>query len=296
MQIVGKITHIRMKYLFPLYILALCVTACAQDWNGLELSSDSQKEFGLSFSSIQEKRSTLYAQATAETPQDASAASPGAGPKPDQTNPANSDGHPKIEDPQGSENLQKEFMAHLKTHPPIQPVKGKNPSRQEISDCMEHDLIRAIGWQESKWKQFRNDGRTVVSRNGAAGIMQVTRATWAEWFSKDGQEPDGYVICTWDDMRNNWQTNIHNGRYLVEVYTQSMMTNEQKQWPFTARSQSIPNQQDLIVYAYKHSPEDVKRVSKANWSRTVGKNSYVRLVRGHMSRKPWNTVRQITSP
>jgi hypothetical protein len=166
------------------------------------------------------------------------------------------------------------------------PIAGVNPSELAVFERLESDLARAIAWQESKWKQFRKDGSVIKGTHGGTGIMQMVSRAWSKWFRSHGNKPGGYKIASWEEIQNNWQTNVDNGKYLIEVYIPSLMTRAQKNWPPTAESLHTPNQQDLIIYGYQAQAR-MKKVTKANWDRTVARSSYVKRIRKVLSEKPW---------
>ncbi len=63
---------------------------------------------------------------------------------------------------------------------------GRNPSRAQVSAALGNDILRAIAWQESRWRQFDGAGKPLVNRNtnGTAdwGIMQINgAANYQKW-------------------------------------------------------------------------------------------------------------------
>jgi len=102
-------------------------------------------------------------------------------------------------------------------------VRGQNPTRSQVSAALGNDLLRAICWAESSWRQFIG-GRPLVNRNsnGTAdwGLMQI-----------NGAPPE---------QRWNWKLNVARGAAILAEkrahakayldrhppYTEEMLENE----------------------------------------------------------------------
>lgn len=183
------------------------------------------------------------------------------------------------------------LLACLPTPTPTPtPTSGTNPPLSTIGARLSSVRAKAIAWQESNWKQFNTSGQPLKGSSNDTGIMQVVPGVgWQTWFSVSGRTPAGYTVCPWSDMEWNWQTNVDNGKYILETYMPAKMTSTQKSWPATSSSSSTPNQEDLAIYGYNHGDPAMRAVDSDNWASTVANDSYVQSVRAliHSATPPW---------
>src|SRR5262249_8390206 len=60
-------------------------------------------------------------------------------------------------------------------------TRGKNPTRDILNKAFPNDVLRAIGWQESRWMHFGPNGKPIrnTNANGTTdwGLMQINQAT-----------------------------------------------------------------------------------------------------------------------
>lgn len=170
------------------------------------------------------------------------------------------------------------------------PTSGTNPSLSAVGEVLSSTAAKAIAWQESHWKQFDTSGQPLIGSSGDTGMMQVVPASgWENWFSVSGRTPPGYTVCSWSDMKWNWQTNVHNGKYILETYLPAKMTSTQKNWQATSSSSSTPNREDLAIYGYNKGEGKMGEVTAANWVDKVANDPYVQSVRAliHSTTPPW---------
>lgn len=80
---------------------------------------------------------------------------------------------------------------------------NQNPTKEEVIVALHQQFLDDMpkAWQvskcESTFKQFKDDGSTVISETGDAGIMQINIKTWDKTAKKLGL-----------DYKNSWRDNI----------------------------------------------------------------------------------------
>lgn len=107
-------------------------------------------------------------------------------------------------------------------------TRGTNPSRAILDAAFPNDIMRAIGWRESRWAPFLPDGKPKfnVNNNGTMdwGLMQINQATFEQqwnWRSNLAR-----AISLFDEKRVHAQ--VYLNRHPENV-TAEMLDNEQLQ-------------------------------------------------------------------
>ncbi len=143
---------------------------------------------------------------------------------------------------------------------------GTNPSRQLIAATLPNDIMKAICWQESRWKQFSN-GKPLEGKNGGGrpsdwGMMQINGATNRE--------------------RWHWRENINRA---IEIYNEKVRHAKRyldKHIPYTPemlQKESIQRYNGGAYYKWDSGKE--------KWI-AAPKNKYVEFIERHLASKPWS--------
>lgn len=142
---------------------------------------------------------------------------------------------------------------------------GNNPSAAELSSHLGSDVLRAICWKESRWRQFDTNGQTLINRNANGttdyGCMQVNNATRTEAWHWPSNVSRGKGILKEKERHARCYLNKH------RPYSKDMLLNE-----------TIQRYNGGVYYSWNRN-EEKWFVSPAN--------NYVERVRNYMREKPW---------
>lgn len=168
---------------------------------------------------------------------------------------------PKV--PQGA------YKVHHKTHRHKKHVveSPKNPYK-EINDYIEtldtpfpKELVKAIAWGESEWKQFNK----ADSLTGDWGVMQINEKTIALYHGKN----QAFRI------KNDTKYNIKFGvKILQDKYKYVLALKHQKNWAQLEKTYRLKNMEtlDMTILAYNGFRSN---------------HCYVRYIKKIMEEKPW---------
>ncbi len=202
----------------------------------------------------------------------------------------------------------------------------RDPSNALFLDSLEHDIIKAIAWQEyagsndfrrchnpqynprynNYWDDRITGADTCRDRktpceniwSSATGTMQMLRYTWQSAFNSPNYIPQGYYRAKWDSLAWNWKINVFNGKfiYFKDNFFRLNNNEEQREWDSTctcASSDTIPespNKEDLAVYGYTYGFYGQDSLTANNWKDVMESAAgyYVRAVRRFKDDQPWN--------
>jgi len=146
-------------------------------------------------------------------------------------------------------------------------ITGTNPSRALVSAALGNDVLRAIGWRESNWRQFGAGGKPLVNHNsnGTAdwGLMQINQAS--------------------DDQRWNWKANVSRGAAILAEKRVQAEAYLNRHPPFTPEMLENETIQRYNGGAYhQFNPQ-------TNAWEPAPPNGYVAAIRQLMTTKPWGS-------
>lgn len=163
-----------------------------------------------------------------------------------------------------------------------------------ISAHLADDIVRAMGWQESNWHNYRNNYPLEHHIYTMTGMMQISRFWWESVFNGTSPNPylPGYWEGTWDSLSWNWMANVHNGRYIYYTDTFYRMQPYQREWPYYYFPQDDytpddPNQEDLAVFGYHDGVGAMQSITRDNWKAIVTNNDHIVAVRRNKDTRPW---------
>ena len=125
-----------------------------------------------------------------------------------------------------------------------------NPTKEEFSQEMGDDLIRAIAWQEwansvcnptdflrwahycPKKPEFENQYYVISNKSGDFGVMQINQYWWKDFFNNPKNKSGDHI--GWDWTIRDWRENIKDGIYIaitqadkcIEVYWSNLPQND----------------------------------------------------------------------
>ena len=145
-------------------------------------------------------------------------------------------------------------------------TRGTNPSRAAVSAALGGDMLRAICWRESTWRQFGANGKPLVNTNsnGTAdwGLMQINQAT--------------------PEQRWNWKANVNRGAALLAEKRTHANAYLSKHPPVTA--EMLENE---TLQRYNGGTYYKWNESTSTWD-VAPPNGYVAAIRQLMASKPWS--------
>lgn len=146
-------------------------------------------------------------------------------------------------------------------------VRGTNPTYEQVDSALgDNNVLKAMLWQESTWRQFSKSGKPLKnSGSSARGVGQIMEYFWA----------DSDKIAHRDYLRMAWQWD-YNLKAVLEIfeYYQSLV---RKAHP----EASLEKLTDWTIYIYHRGPEHLKdQVDPASYD-------YVAKTRRLMVEKPW---------
>lgn len=146
-------------------------------------------------------------------------------------------------------------------------VKGTNPTYKQVDSALgDNNVLKAMLWQESTWRQFNKSGKPLKNKGSSArGVGQIMEYFWA----------DSDKISHHDYLRIAWQWD-YNLKAVLEIfkYYQSLV---RKAHPGV----TLEKLTDWTIYIYHRGPEHLKdQVDPATYD-------YVAKTRRLMVEKPW---------
>lgn len=146
-------------------------------------------------------------------------------------------------------------------------IIGQNPTREQLNRVFPNDLLKAIAWQESSWRQFDARGNPLKNPNSSmVGLMQISERWWVA--PRSPIKSNDFNKIAWD-----WSYNIQAAKEILDHYYKK------------------------AADKYPHEPETSK------WNRTLkayhaGESTiktkvsaddfwYVKEIRRHLKGKPW---------
>jgi hypothetical protein len=140
-------------------------------------------------------------------------------------------------------------------------IRGKNPSKPVISAALQTDVLRAICWQESNWRQFDSQGLPIQNNNVDWGIMQI-----------NGAPPE---------LRWHWRNNIERGRAILDEKRTHATAYLNKHPPYT--NEMLENE---MLQRYNGGAYYKWSTTNLQWE-VSPPNDYVRRIKKHIENKPW---------
>jgi hypothetical protein len=152
-------------------------------------------------------------------------------------------------------------------------IIGANPTKDQLNKVLDSDLIKALAWQESTWRQFNNDGKPLMpvvpkgqKKPSMRGLFQISEWWWAE-------ERTPLPLKDFNRMAWQWDYNLQAAKLILEHYHNRVLMifpkeSAQKQWDWTLKT-------------YKLGPGAFE--SKED----PGKNWYVLKIKDFIKSKPW---------
>ncbi len=193
----------------------------------------------------------------------------------------------------------------------------RDPENEQLIDSLKTDRMRAIAYVEGartisygghqpqlRYNHYWNDTGTPCENGQGTdtGIMQICRTPdWESWFATGSNLPAGYVVGTWDSLAWNWNTNIENGRYILNTYMPNRFTSQQLLFPDSCSFASCgyfpesKNKEDLKTFGYhKGDPFMRKITGNSEWREYIAVENnppewadYVQRVRNFYYLKIW---------
>lgn len=161
-----------------------------------------------------------------------------------------------------------EYSARIKVN-----IIGTNPEKSQINKMLDSDLLKAVAWQESTWRQFDDNGQPLIpivpknqKKPSMRGLFQISEWWWAE-------ERTPLSLKDFNRMAWQWDYNIQTAKLILEYYRSQVAKNFPKELP--------QKRQDWALKAYKAGP------SVFNTNEDPRKFWYVVNVNGFMRSKPW---------
>jgi hypothetical protein len=146
-------------------------------------------------------------------------------------------------------------------------IIGQNPTREQLNQVFPNDLLKAIAWQESSWRQFDIKGNPLKNPSSSmVGIMQISERWWGT--EKAPIKSSDFNRIAWD-----WNYNIQAAKEILGYYFKQV-TNK---YP----DESEESRWNRTIKAYHAGESTIKTKASANdfW--------YVEKIRDHIRKKPW---------
>lgn len=147
-------------------------------------------------------------------------------------------------------------------------VLGQNPTKEQIKQALpDNDVLRAIAWQESNWRQFDAKGQPLKNPSSSmVGIMQISERWWGT--DKAPIHSNDFNRIAWD-----WNYNIQAAKEILEYYFKRVTS----KYP----SESENARWNRAIKAYHAGESTIKTKESADdfW--------YVQKIRKHIKDKPW---------
>jgi hypothetical protein len=147
-------------------------------------------------------------------------------------------------------------------------TRGKNPTRAILDNAFPNDILRAICWQESRWRHFASNGKPISHLNNDGttdwGMMQINEATFEQQW--------------------NWKLNLARATdLLAEKHTQAV--SYLNKHPKDVTPIMIENE---MIQRYNFGPYYKWNPNTQTWEVSPPtNNNYLSLIRGFMNSKPW---------
>lgn len=145
-------------------------------------------------------------------------------------------------------------------------IIGTNPFSEQLNKALDTGILKAIAWEESKWKQFDNNGQPLKnSKSSMSGLLQISE--W--WWGKKSPLP----LKDFNRISWQWDYNIQVAKLILEYYYNQVL----KKFP----KENKEKQLDRTIKAYKVGPSsfETKMDPVKYW--------YVKNIRKHIITKPW---------
>jgi hypothetical protein len=146
-------------------------------------------------------------------------------------------------------------------------VTGINPTRDQVSETIgNNDVLKAILWRESTWRQFDKSGKPLKNKGSTArGVGQVIERYWA----------NNAAIAHHDYFRIAWQWDysVQAARDIFNYCRQRVIKNFPDAGPTEVTSRTI--------LAYRDGTSKMTAVQNPD------ANDYVLKIRTLMTEKPW---------
>lgn len=146
-------------------------------------------------------------------------------------------------------------------------VHGTNPNREQVSQALDgDDVLKAICWQESTWRQFSESGALLKNKGSTArGISQIMEYFWAG--SKDIAHND-YVRIAWQ-----WDYALQAARDILALYRKRVL----KKFPAIGEQRVL----DWTIAIYHDGPK------RLGTSKDPSTDDCVVDIRNLMAERPW---------
>ena len=144
-------------------------------------------------------------------------------------------------------------------------TRGTNPSPQVLNGMFPNDILRAIAWHESAWKQFGVSGKPLshVNTNGTTdwGLMQINQAT--------------------SEQQWNWRANVNRGIAILAEKRIQAKAYLDRHPPYTPAML-----EDEMIQRYNSGPYHVWDANALQWVARPP-NNYSQIIRQFMATRPW---------
>ncbi|KAF0134849.1 MAG: hypothetical protein FD145_417 [Candidatus Saganbacteria bacterium] len=146
-------------------------------------------------------------------------------------------------------------------------IIANNPTRELLKKTLPSDILKAIAWQESSWRQFDAKGNPLKNPSSSMiGIMQISERWW-------GNEKSSIKSNDFNKMAWNWSYNIQAAKEILEYYFQRVINKfpnetEESKWNRTVKA-----------YHVGESSINTKESADDFW--------YVKKIRSHIKEKSW---------
>lgn len=146
-------------------------------------------------------------------------------------------------------------------------IIGQNPTREQLNQVFPNDLLKAIAWQESSWRQFDAKGNPLKNPNSSmVGLMQISERWWGT--PRSPIKSNDFNQIAWD-----WNYNIQTAKEILDYYYQ-LVTNKYA-------GETEESRWNRALKAYNAGASTIKTRDSADnfW--------YVNKIRTLLKEKPW---------
>lgn len=146
-------------------------------------------------------------------------------------------------------------------------IIGQNPTREQLNHVFPNDLLKAIAWQESNWRQFDAKGNPLKNPDSSmVGLMQISERWWGAPLSPI--KSNDFNRIAWD-----WSYNIQAATEILDYYHKRVIN----RYPHETKT----SKWNRTLKAYHAGESTIKTKTSANdfW--------YVKKIRDHLREKPW---------
>lgn len=152
-------------------------------------------------------------------------------------------------------------------------TRGLNPSRAALNAALPDDIMRAICWQESRWRHFLPNGKPLVNSNPNGttdwGLMQINQAT--------------------NEQKWNWRSNLAAAIALFAQKRAAADAYLRKHPPYSP--EMLENE---TIQRYNGGAYYKWDAQSGTWM-VSPPNGYVKGIRDILAQKPWETLASLAA-